>query len=239
MVCFGPVVCGSNSATSVHVAPPASAPAPQVPPVTVKSAVVPETVRPPDGMSPALVTVNVWLGGVPPTVTPPKAKVVGLIERLACARPVPETGAVTVPPGAPVSETLPAAAPRAVGAKTIANVQLAPAASEVPVHPSAAGTLWNGPESSTLVSAPVAVPPVFVAVNVAGAETWPTTSGANVRVAGVSVNVAGVAGVAGLAGEAGGATGVTGATGATGATTVSLRAAALQWLRRAVQAIRK
>ena len=143
-----------------------------------KSAVLPlasAAPRPEAGTSPSFVTTNAWLGGValPSTASPKSKPGVGLIERSAGARPVPETGAVTVPPGVAVRETLSAAARRAAGSKTIANVQLAPAASEAPVHPSAPGPLWSRPESSALSIVPVGTPPLLGAVKVAGALALP------------------------------------------------------------------
>ena len=182
-VCFRPAACGSNSASTVQLAPPASwPPAGHVPPVIAKSAALPPesaAARPAAGTSPPLVTVNVLLGGValPSTASPKSKPGEGLTERLAGARPVPETGSVTVPPGLAVTEMLPAAAPRTAGSKTIAKVQLAPAASDVPVHSSAAGTPRKGPESSSVSSVPVGSPPLLVTVKVAGALVVPTSVG--------------------------------------------------------------
>ncbi|HZL19645.1 MAG TPA: hypothetical protein VFG23_18065 [Polyangia bacterium] len=195
-----PEAVGLKTTETVQLAPGPSVPlqvldeteklAPLAPPKATTIAVPLPAATPPP-----FVTVNVWLALVAPTTVPAKPKLVGEIERVAGARPVPVSEAEAVPPEMPVTASVPLVGPTLVGAKVTPIIQLAleppPAPRASPLQPSLA--IVN-PEAALMevASALVAAPPVLVTVKTCGLPDVPTRTGSNDWLLGVTVMAPGL-----------------------------------------------
>jgi hypothetical protein len=190
-----PVAAGWNATTRVQLAPAPSMPmhvledtvnsVPLVPPSALASAVVVPAATPP-----RLVTVNVTPALVAPTAVLAKVVVAGLMLSVAGERPTPVRPDDAVPPGIPLTRSVPLFGPELAGAKVTAIVQVAAAASDRSLHPSAPFT--NSVDPAMLaVSTPVGVPPVLVTVNVVGLLCVPCNTEPKAWVGGAIVSAPG------------------------------------------------
>ncbi len=100
---FGPVLAGLSWIETVQVVRPASVAPLQVPPLAVNPAPVTVCVSMPVGSSPRFATVTVIAGLIAPTAIEPSSTWSGTARKLAGASAMPVTGALTLPPGAPMT----------------------------------------------------------------------------------------------------------------------------------------
>jgi len=112
-----PVDDGLKRTVTLQLPPGARVMPMQVSAVIVKSADDPRAAAPivPEVAPPVFETVKSKVALCAPTVSPPKSCEVGPIASEAAASPLPDRLLVVMPPGAPLTVSMPLAAPVAVG----------------------------------------------------------------------------------------------------------------------------
>ena len=174
------VAAGASCVVGVHVVPLPSTSSLAWVPAFVASL---PTERSPDVKSPSLRTVKVYgIVDLEPISTVLSAAGVVIvvpctIVRVAAICPAPVRNTTAVPPVAADADRVAVSAPRAVGARWAFTVQVAPLASDCPVHPSAVTTncVASLPESETVMGL-VGTPPGLLSVNVASGPVLPTSA---------------------------------------------------------------